>query len=92
MKPIKGLFIILIIQLYTLSHPSAPKESLTALPLAHSKKAGFMPPLLTSTACFCPAHRVLPHTCGDGKYSAGRGTAGYLNQLYSQSQLPNFSQ
>lgn len=50
-----------------------------------------MLPLLTSTSrlaltvMFC-------HTCGNGKYSAGRGAAGYLNQLYSQSQLSNFSQ
>jgi len=63
--------------------------------LAHpapTKVEALMPPLLLPQPLATALLIVFCRVCGNGKYSVARAAAGCLNQLYSQSQLSNFSQ
>lgn len=71
-------------------HPQGLKESLSSLHPAPPKEEALMAPVLLPLTVALLA--VFCHTCGNGKYSAAHAAAEYLNQLYSQSQLSNFSQ
>ena len=73
-------------------HPQVLKESLSSLHPAPPKEEALKLLLLLPQPLATALPSVFCHACRSSRYSVARAAAGCLNQLYSQSQLSNFSQ